>query len=69
VCTSTGEASTNGHKEKIYTAEFSAVYSGSPENDQFFKWTPSLSLKTGTIKQQKFEVNKEYYLDFTLVEP
>lgn len=45
-----------------------AVTNGSPENDTFFKWTPSgvldfhlLAASTASM----FEVNKEYYLDIT----
>lgn len=55
-----------GQNEKPqYEAEFSAVSGGSPENSNFFKYTPSCSIKTGILTQQFFEVGKEYYLDFT----
>jgi hypothetical protein len=46
---------------------FQAVTSGSPENDSFFKWTPSGKLEM-TIRKEvadQFEVGKEYYLDFS----
>ena len=45
-----------------------AVYSGSEENKQFFKWTPSGNLVFGTINEDAlamFEPGKEYYLDIT----
>lgn len=50
---------------------FSAVTCGSPENDNFFKWTPSGQLGMGTINEAaaaQFEVGKEYFLDFTPAE-
>lgn len=63
------------HKETRYQAEilhgyvFRPVTSGSPENEKFYKWTPTGQLEFGTIQQQAFEIGKEYYLDVTLVEP
>lgn len=42
------------------------VVGGSPENDSFFKWTPYGRLEMGIVNEAvKFEVGKEYYLDFT----
>ena len=50
-------------------AEFMPVASGSEENDSFFKFTPYGELKMGIMNPNvKFEVGKEYYLDFTLSE-
>lgn len=43
------------------------VYSGSPENESFFKYTPSGSIGIGTINAEaakQFEVGKEFYVDF-----
>lgn len=51
--------------------KFEVVTSGSEENDNFFKWTPSGILDMGTVNEgaaSQFEVGKEYYLDFTPVE-
>jgi hypothetical protein len=64
-CTETGLMTGDQHK-----AKFSAVYNADPnsENGKFFKYTPSLSLDLGIIKNQHFAVDKEYYLDFTPVE-
>ena len=48
----------------------SPVTSGSPENEQFFKWTPSGRLEMGTINPdaiKQFEPGKEFYIDFTEV--
>lgn len=44
------------------------VTTGSVENDQFFKWTPSGRIDMGTVNQQAFEQFKEgeeFYVDFT----
>lgn len=44
------------------------VYSGSPENEQFFKWTPSGNIRIGVVNSaaaEQFVVGKEYYVDFT----
>ena len=47
----------------------SAVTSGSPENEQFFQWTPSAAINMATINAEaakQFEVGAEFYVDFTL---
>lgn len=47
---------------------FSPVYSGSLENEQFFKQTPGGTVTFHTLNVEvanKFEVGKEYYIDFT----
>ena len=47
-----------------------AVIGGSPENDSFFKWTPSGQISIGTINKQaaeNFNVGQEFYVDFTPV--
>lgn len=43
------------------------VTSGSSENDNFFKWTPSgkLEMNLKTEVAELFEVGKSYYLDFS----
>lgn len=51
--------------EIVYTAQFNAVHNDSPENKEFFKWTPSGSLSVGVYSDDRFEVGKEYYLDIT----
>lgn len=54
-------------KEKpfLYVAKFSPVTSGSEENKRFYDCTPSGGLELGIIKQDLFEVGKEYYLDIS----
>lgn len=47
------------------------VASGSKENEDFFRYTPSGSLKMATVNQEaakQFIPGKDYYIDFTLVE-
>lgn len=51
----------------LYSAEFSPVTSGSPENEKFFAATPAGSLKVSTVTQDIFVPGKEYYLDITEV--
>jgi hypothetical protein len=48
------------------------VTSGSPENDQFFRYTPSGALTLGTINQAAFDqfvAGAEYYVDVSRVPP
>lgn len=51
-----------------FTAQFSAVTSGSEENDKFFDATPFGQLNIGTVRGDHFEQGKDYYLDFTLAD-
>lgn len=52
--------------EEGQTVKFSAVVSGSPENESFFKFTPFGEIELGIVNNDiQFEVGKEYYLDFT----
>lgn len=42
------------------------VISGSPENDEFYKYTPGGQLQLSTINQEaydQFEQGREYYVD------
>lgn len=52
----------------LYAAKFTVIVSGSPENEAFFAATPSGSLSVSTVKNDVFEVGKDYYLDISLVE-
>lgn len=48
------------------------VSSGSEENKSFFKYTPCGEIVLGTTNADaadKFELGKEYYVDFTPAEP
>lgn len=47
---------------------FSPVYSGSPENEEFFKYTPGGTIGFYTVNKAaaaNFEQGKEYYVDFS----
>ena len=55
--------------EPVYEAEFTVVYNGSAENEEFFKWTPSGSLKIGVYKDDVFQPGQDYYVDLTEVAP
>jgi hypothetical protein len=51
-----------------YRVKYTAVSSGSPENEQFFKWTPSATIDLGVLNEKAVEglvVGGEYYIDFT----
>lgn len=51
-----------------YNYEFGAVSSGSEENKKFFAATPSGEIKLSALRDDLFEVGKEYYIDFSLAE-
>jgi diacylglycerol kinase family enzyme len=54
----------------VSEVKLSAVIGGSPENDKFFKWTPSGSITIGTVNVEaakQFEPGAEFYVDFTPV--
>jgi hypothetical protein len=57
------------HPEILSTVKLSPVVSDSPENKEFFKWTPSGKIELGTVNAKAasaFDIGKEYYIDFTL---
>ena len=52
----------------LKTATLQPVVSGSPENAEFFKWTPSGSITLGTINPavaEQFTPGTAFYVDFT----
>ena len=54
--------------EDGYYLTFSPVYSGSHENEQFFKWTPGGTIQFNVMNLSavsNFELGKEYYVDFS----
>lgn len=53
----------NGN-EFHYAAKFNVVTSGSDENKEFFASTPSGTIEISTVKEDHFEVGKNYYVDF-----
>jgi hypothetical protein len=55
-------------EEGAATIYMSPVYSGSPENEQFYKYTPSGQIILSTVNPEaaaQFVVGEEYYADFT----
>jgi hypothetical protein len=55
-------------KEGYVGLSFEAITRGSPENEEFFKWTPSGWLEFYTVNAaaaEQFEIGEEYYLDIT----
>lgn len=61
------------NKEEVSDGAFKVVltpvYSGSPENEQFYKWTPGGMCALETVNRaaaDQFEIGGEYYLTFTL---
>jgi hypothetical protein len=55
------------HSE-LKTIKMTPVCSGSEENKQFFKWTPSGTLELGVLNPavaEQFKLGMEFYIDFT----
>lgn len=52
----------------VYSYKFQAVSSGSDENKSFYASTPSGQIELQAVRDDLFEIMKEYYLDFTLAE-
>ena len=51
-----------------FALKFRPVTGGSPENENFYKYTPGGELSLSTVNEKAaegFEVGKSYYLDFT----
>jgi len=56
-----------GSREEGGTVTLRPVYGGSPENDQFYRWTPGGQIELSTVNQaafNAFEEGAEYYVDF-----
>lgn len=51
-----------------FIVKMQSVTGGSPENDQFFKWTPCAEIVLQTVNPKaaaEFVEGKQYYVDFT----
>jgi hypothetical protein len=58
----------NYKDEKTGQVCFGPVYSGSQENEQFFRYTPTGDIRFFTLNPaalSSFEMGKEYYVDLT----
>lgn len=54
--------------EILATVKLAPVWGDSPENKEFFKWTPSGKIELGTINPSAaaaFVIGGEYFVDFT----
>lgn len=64
-------ASVTEQEGGLKTATLHPVTTGSPENEQFFKWTPSGQIQLGTINPaaaEQFVPGRQFYVDFMPVE-
>jgi len=62
-----GKYNSEGKYEQgvVYNYKFQAVTSGSEENKSFFASTPSGSIELVAVRDDLFEINQEYYLEFS----
>lgn len=67
-CTEVSKRAGWGGNEFHYAAKFSVVAGNSGENESFFASTPSGNIEMTTIREDHFEVGKEYYIDFIISE-
>jgi len=49
----------------LHGYRFSAITGDSDENKRFFASTPSGSIELNSVRDDLFELGKDYYLDFT----
>jgi len=62
-------SSVTQHSEGSKSVIFTPVVGGSPENEEFYKWTPGGEFSFNHINPNvKFEPGKEYYVDIVLAE-
>ena len=58
--------------EELRTIKLTAVYDGSPENKEFFRWTPNGSINIGVLNRaawEQFPLGRELYVDFSDATP
>lgn len=52
----------------LYDYEFNVVMGDTEENQKFFASTPSGKINISSVRDDLFEVGKDYYLDFSPAE-
>lgn len=55
----------------LKTAKLQSVTSGSPENEAFFKWTPTANIDLSTmnpVAAAEFVPGRQFYVDFVPAE-
>lgn len=60
------------HSQDGIEINLDPVTHGSPENEQFYKFTPYGSIQLGVVNEDassKFSPGQEFYVDFTPVAP
>lgn len=60
--------SVTAHASGTKTAMLRPVTSGSPENAEFYKWTPGGQIDLSTLNEkaaEQFVPGREFYVDFT----
>ena len=65
-------ASKTESANKAFVVHLEPVITGSEENKQFYKWTPSGKIELATVNEdaaKQFEVGTEMYIDFTPATP
>lgn len=53
----------------LYNYRFSVVSGTSEENKRFFASTPSGHIELNSVRDDLFELGREYYIDFSLYTP
>lgn len=62
----------NEHQSQGGEVKLIPVMGKSPENKEFFRWTPSGELRMGTINAPAFayfEIGRDYYIDLVKADP
>ena len=58
--------------EEVRKVKLNVVVDGSPENKEFFRWTPSGQIDLGTVNRkawEQFPLGREVYVEFSDATP
>lgn len=67
-CTEVSKRTGWGENKFLFAAKFNAVIGNNDENKAFFAATPSGVIEISTVKEDHFEVGKNYFVDFTVAD-